>query len=191
MFLRAYLKKLCDDPGRMEFWEYLDKVGYVNYLLSCFTRRKAELIISYRMMHVGLGRAHPLHIEYIHLGATLAFIQDILTEAILSHPRLTLPRKTALVKAIGKVIWIQNDLFAKWQVGAEESAVESGDIEVVIEREGWLRGKKILAEDEMVGECECKGECTEKDAKDQSASMSACPFASNPKESSSECPVSW
>ena len=27
MFLRAYLNKLCSDPSRMEFWEYLDKVG--------------------------------------------------------------------------------------------------------------------------------------------------------------------
>lgn len=29
MFLRAYLNKLCSDPSKMEFWEYLDKVGYV------------------------------------------------------------------------------------------------------------------------------------------------------------------
>ena len=28
LFLRAYLKKLCSDPTQMEFWEYLDKVGY-------------------------------------------------------------------------------------------------------------------------------------------------------------------
>lgn len=30
MFLRAYLNKLCSDPTQMEFWEYLDKVGYVS-----------------------------------------------------------------------------------------------------------------------------------------------------------------
>lgn len=58
------------------------------------------------MMHVGLGRAHPLHIEYIHLGVCLAFIQDIMTEAILSHPKLSLHRKTALIKALGKIIWL-------------------------------------------------------------------------------------
>lgn len=29
MFLRAYLNKLCSDPSKLEFWEYLDKVGYV------------------------------------------------------------------------------------------------------------------------------------------------------------------
>ncbi|KAI1270248.1 hypothetical protein F5Y18DRAFT_8012 [Xylariaceae sp. FL1019] len=92
-FLRAYLTKLCADPSTMEFWYYLDKVG---------------------MMHVGRGREHPLHIEYVHIGVCLAFIQDTLTEALLSHPRLSMERKVALVKALGKVIWIQNDLFAKW-----------------------------------------------------------------------------
>jgi hypothetical protein len=27
LFLRGYLNKLCSDPTKMEFWEYLDKVG--------------------------------------------------------------------------------------------------------------------------------------------------------------------
>jgi hypothetical protein len=101
------------------------------------------------MMHVGLGRAHPLHVEYIHLGICLSFIQDILTEAILSHPRLHLQRKMAIVKAIGKVIWIQNDLMAKWHVrdGAE---FQTGDTEdVVIEKEGYLHGKKVLDEADL------------------------------------------
>lgn len=31
MFLKAYLIKLCSDPTQMEFWEYLDKVGWVFY----------------------------------------------------------------------------------------------------------------------------------------------------------------
>ncbi|KAH8591266.1 Protoglobin-domain-containing protein [Bisporella sp. PMI_857] len=125
MFLRAYLIKLCSDPTKMEFWEYLDKVG---------------------MMHVGLGRAHPLHVEYVHLGACLGFIQDILTEAILSHPRLPMPQKIALVKALGKIIWIQNDLFAKWHIrDGVEFAVE--DDEVIVEKEGYLHGKKVLGED--------------------------------------------
>ncbi|KAF4950479.1 hypothetical protein FGADI_8185 [Fusarium gaditjirri] len=124
MFLRAYLMKLCSDPSKMEFWEYLDKVG---------------------MMHVGLGRKHPLHIEYVHLGICLGFIQDIMTEAILSHPRLHIQRKTALVKALNKVIWIQNDLMAKWHVkdGAE---FETGDSDIEIEREGYLHGKRIIGE---------------------------------------------
>lgn len=27
MFLKGYLTKLCSDPSKLEFWEYLDKVG--------------------------------------------------------------------------------------------------------------------------------------------------------------------
>lgn len=87
-----------------------------------------------------------MHVEYIHLGVCLSFIQDILTEAILSHPRLHLSRKVALVKALGKVIWIQNDLFAKWHV--RDGAEFVKDEEVVIEEEGFLHGKKILSEDD-------------------------------------------
>ena len=74
----------------MEFWEYMDKVG---------------------MMHVGQGRKHPLHVEYIHMGVLLGFVQDILIEAILNHPRLKMEQKIAVIKALGKVLWIQNGEF--------------------------------------------------------------------------------
>lgn len=140
-FLRAYLNKLCSDPSTMEFWYYLDKVG---------------------MMHVGRGREHPLHIEYVHIGACLSFIQDTLTEALLSHPRLRMEKKVALVKALGKVIWIQNDLFAKWYVrDGDEFADEAEAPE--IEGEGYLFGKRIL-DDIEEGETDLGAE-------------SACPFS--------------
>jgi hypothetical protein len=144
-FLRGYLQKLCADPSKMEFWEYLDKVG---------------------MMHTGQGRKHPLHVEYVHIGACLGFIQDVFTEAILSHPRLSLERKMAIVKAIGKVLWIQNDLFAKWYVrDGEEFAEQMGEVEV--EREGFLHGRKVLS---MEDEAEGEGEKTE-------VASGSCPFA--------------
>ncbi|TGZ78956.1 hypothetical protein EX30DRAFT_355884 [Ascodesmis nigricans] len=125
MFLRGYLQKLCSDPTRFEFWEYLDKVG---------------------MMHVGQGRKHPLHVEYIHIGMCLAFIQDVVVEAILNHPKLRLDQKTAIVKAMGKVLWIQNDLFAKWYVrDGDEFADEMEEREV--EQEGYINGRKIINEE--------------------------------------------
>lgn len=98
-------------------------------------------------MHTGIGRTHPLHIEYIHIGAGLAVIQDVLTEAILSHPRLHLQRKIAIVKALGKVIWIQNDLFTKWYVHDGEEYTDGMDFGI-IEKEGWLHGKKVLNEED-------------------------------------------
>jgi hypothetical protein len=90
---------------------------------------------------IGRGRQHPLHVEYVHIGVTLSFIQDILSEALLSHPRLKLDREIALVEALGKVIWIQNDLFAKWYVR------DGGEFE----KEGYLHGKKILHDESESG----------------------------------------
>ena len=120
-------------------------------------------------MHVGLGRTHPLHIEYIHLGACLSLIQDIMTEAILSHPKLPLPRKITLVKALGKIIWIQNDLMAKWHIreGVDEFAVNDDEIEV--EEEGYLHGKKIVNDEE--------GGAEDPGTRFESVPAGVCPFS--------------
>ncbi|KAK6505031.1 hypothetical protein TWF481_006962 [Arthrobotrys musiformis] len=128
MFLRWYLTKLNSDCTRMEYWEYLDKVG---------------------LMHVGKGRKNPLHVEYVFLGPCLGFIQDAMFEAILSHPRLELYRKIALIKALGKVIWIQNDLMERWH---NTDALEFLEEEPIDEddalKEGYLHGKQVLGEDD-------------------------------------------
>jgi len=118
-------------------------------------------------MHVGQGRAHPLHVEYVHIGATLSFIQDVLTEAILSHPRMKMDRKIALVKALSKVIWIQNDLFAKWYVrDGDEYAEDPGRLVPEIEPEGYLHGKKILRD----------GSESESEIEDADMATGTCPF---------------
>ncbi|PWY67901.1 hypothetical protein BO70DRAFT_262392, partial [Aspergillus heteromorphus CBS 117.55] len=93
-FLRWYMTKLCSDPSKMEFWRYLNQVG---------------------RMHYGKERLHALNVEYIHIGACLGYIQDVLLEAVLGYDKLPLPFRISLVRALGKVLWIQNDLFARWR----------------------------------------------------------------------------
>ncbi|KAE8347986.1 Protoglobin-domain-containing protein [Aspergillus coremiiformis] len=95
---------------------------------------------------MSIERMHPLNIEYIHMGACLGFIQDIFTEALMSHPRLSLQRKTALVRAIGKVIWIQNDLIAKWRIRDGEEYADEMSQMTLDEREGFIGDKKILGD---------------------------------------------
>lgn len=75
-------------------------------------------------MHSGQERLHELNIEYVHVGACLGYIQDVFTEALMSHPQLSIQRKTALLRAVNKIIWIQNDLFAKWRVRDGEEFAE-------------------------------------------------------------------
>lgn len=106
-----------------------------------------------------------MHVEYVHIGATLSFVQDILTEAILSHPKMRMDRKIGLVKALSKVIWIQNDLFAKWYV---RDGDEFADNTLVpeIEPEGYLHGKKILHD----------GSESESEIEDAAMAAGSCPF---------------
>lgn len=126
-------------------------------------------------MHVGRGREHPLHIEYVHIGVCLAFIQDIMTEALLNHPRIKMDKKIALVRALGKVIWIQNDLFAKWYVrDGDEFAAEMEAPEV--EPEGYLDGKKILEDIDEGTEIAAKSLPTSP----KSPKASTCPFSGIP-----------
>ncbi|PYI03190.1 hypothetical protein BO78DRAFT_375488, partial [Aspergillus sclerotiicarbonarius CBS 121057] len=100
MFLRWYMTKLCSDPTKLEFYAYLNKVG---------------------RMHHGKDRMLSFDVEYIHIGACLGYIQDILIEAVMGYDKISFPLRLALIRALGKVIWIQNDLFARWRLrdGAE------------------------------------------------------------------------
>ncbi|EPS27858.1 hypothetical protein PDE_02802 [Penicillium oxalicum 114-2] len=127
MFLRWYLIKLCSDPTSIDFWRYLSKVG---------------------MMHCGQERLHPLNIEFIHINACVGYIQDIFIEALLSHPRIALPQKIALVRAVNKILWIQNDLFAKWRLrDGEEYADEMSVYSFGSGKEGYVGDKKVLGDE--------------------------------------------
>jgi hypothetical protein len=98
IFLRWYLTRLNQDPSKMEFWEYLDKVGE---------------------MHVGSGRRNPLHVDYMFLGICMGYIQDAFTEAILTNTTVELRLRISIVRALGKLCWIQNDLLARWHINED------------------------------------------------------------------------
>ncbi|KAJ5294182.1 hypothetical protein PENANT_c028G09603 [Penicillium antarcticum] len=123
MFLRWYLTRLCQDPTTMDFWRYLNKVG---------------------MMHSGQVRRSPLNIEYIHLGACMGYIQDIWIEAMMSHPHLSLRRKIALVRAVNKILWIQNDLFARYHCSDGEEYADEMSLMSFDDQEGYIGDKRIL-----------------------------------------------
>jgi len=72
-----------------------------------------------------------LRVEYIHCAILLGYVEDILLNAIITHPDLDLVTKNAVARAVNKVrfesgvkfttvmqlllqiVWIQNDLFAR------------------------------------------------------------------------------
>ncbi|KAJ5039558.1 hypothetical protein NUH16_009341 [Penicillium rubens] len=172
MFLRWYLTRLCQDPTTMDFWRYLNKVG-------------------------GQVRMSPLNIEYIHLGACLGYIQDIWIEAMLSHPHLSLRRKIALVRAVNKILWIQNDLFARYHSSdGEEFADEMSEFNYTEDQEGYLGDKRILGsssgsstEDDRSSISSGVAPSIDSAAPSTTPKVSACPFADMGKNSSTETKI--
>lgn len=96
------------------------------------------------MMHSGQERMHALNVEFIHINACMGYIQDIFIEALMSHPRLPLQQKIALLRAVNKLLMIQLDLFAKWRVRDGEEYADEMSTYSFGSREGYVGDKKIL-----------------------------------------------
>ncbi|RDB30264.1 hypothetical protein Hypma_007171 [Hypsizygus marmoreus] len=95
--LARYLVKLVTmDYEKDESWEYLDKVAVAHVAGFAHRAKKPEL-----------------RIEYMHCAIMLGYVQDIVVNAVLTHDELDRETKIAIVRALNKLIWIQNDIFAR------------------------------------------------------------------------------
>lgn len=159
-------------------------------------------------MHSGQERMHALNIEYIHISVCMGYIQDIFMEALLSHPHLSLRRKIALVRAVNKILWIQNDLFAKWRVRDGEEYADEMSVYSFGSREGYVGDKKILGSSPGSSEDDDRSSIasgapstahsvapstntteTTRTAQSGSTKASACPFAEFSKAQSMETKI--
>ncbi|PWW77831.1 hypothetical protein C7212DRAFT_313172 [Tuber magnatum] len=120
-FLKAYLKKLVvADYDDLETWEYFDKVGVMHTGVAGFAHR---------------AKKPGLRVEYIHVGLLLGYVVDLVIAAVLAHPDLDNETRSAVLRALNKVIWIQNDLFARHYVVDLETTNP-----VAVPRTGFLEG---------------------------------------------------
>lgn len=148
------------------------------------------------MMHSGQVRQSPLNIEYIHIGACMGYIQDIWIEAMMSHPHLSLRRKIALVRAVNKILWIQNDLFARYHSNdGEEFADEISEYNFE-DQEGYLGDKRILgsgssssAEDDRSSISSGVAPSIDSAAPSTMSKTSVCPFAELAHSNSTETKI--
>lgn len=81
------------DPTTSSYWEYMNMVG---------------------AMHTGHFRCQALEIDTIHLNLLMGYVQNTLSEAIITSETIPMNKKAPLVKAWNKLLWIQTDLMAKW-----------------------------------------------------------------------------
>ncbi|KAH8801614.1 Protoglobin-domain-containing protein [Xylogone sp. PMI_703] len=96
-----YLVKLVstsDLSPASPFWKYLLNVAIMHTGQPGFKHRE---------------KRPELRVEYIHMGALLGYVVDIVLEHVLPMDGLDIATKTKVIRALNKVVWIQNDLFAK------------------------------------------------------------------------------
>lgn len=64
-----------------------------------------------------------LRVEYIHMGALLGYVMDIVIGVVLEMEEIDLQLKGRVLRALNKVLWIQSDLMARHYL---ESPVDGG-----------------------------------------------------------------
>ena len=67
-----------------------------------------------------------LRVEYIHIDALLGYVVDIVISAVMDMDAVDTAMKSRVLRAFNKVIWIQNDLFARHYIPVD-GVVESTD----------------------------------------------------------------
>ncbi|KAL0073549.1 Protoglobin-domain-containing protein [Phycomyces blakesleeanus] len=101
-FLGKYLYKILSGPYDERFIRYLDWVAKIH---TDTPEKKSKI-----------------NVDYIHINALMGFVETALVGGLLS---LNLDRQTegAALAAFNKLLWIQNDYFAKYYIKPEKKAV--------------------------------------------------------------------
>ncbi|KAF4614323.1 hypothetical protein G7Y89_g15415 [Cudoniella acicularis] len=107
-FLKNYLVRLVttkDLSPTSSFWTYLNNVGIMHTGQPGFKHRQNR---------------PDLKVDYIHMGALLGYVEDMVVGAVMEMEGVDVVMKTRVLRALNKVLWIQNDLFARHYVSSEE-----------------------------------------------------------------------
>ncbi|KAI5799882.1 Protoglobin-domain-containing protein [Geopyxis carbonaria] len=122
-FLRGYLVKLVSmDYSLPSSWEYLDKVGLMH------TGDTGRAAFRHR------AKRPALRVELVHCAVLLGYVEDILVEAVMGMDEVPDETKTAVLRALNKVVWIQNDLFARHYVKETEDEAAAAEARAGL---GW------------------------------------------------------
>ncbi|RDL39641.1 Uncharacterized protein BP5553_03981 [Venustampulla echinocandica] len=113
-FLKNYLVRLVstsDISPTSSFWTYLNNVGTMHTGKPGFKHRRNR---------------PDLKVDYIHMGALLGYVQDILIDAVMDMD-IDLATKSNVLRALNKMLWIQNDLFARHYIPSEKAEERQGE----------------------------------------------------------------
>ncbi|KAJ3205317.1 hypothetical protein HDU67_008922 [Dinochytrium kinnereticum] len=98
--LSRYLVKLVTAEYDEKFVDYVDWVGRIHTTVQLEDKK-------------AMRKKSGIHVDYVHVNALFGFVSSFVVEAVLGAG---LPKdvETATVLAFNKLLWIQNDFFAKY-----------------------------------------------------------------------------
>lgn len=116
-FLKVYLVRLVsnhDWSPESKFWAYIDMVGkaHTGSMDSGLKHRKNK---------------PALFVEYRDVNLLLGWVENAVTEIVMGVEALDMPTKLAVLKALNKYWWIQNDLFARHYVIDLSTGAQNGE----------------------------------------------------------------
>ena len=79
-----------------------------------------------------------LRVEAMHLALLLGFLEDVLLGAVMGAEELNTEAKGTILRAWNKVLWVQNDLFARHYVVDRETGERPVGMEVKKEERGEM-----------------------------------------------------
>ncbi|KAI5292413.1 hypothetical protein KEM52_006376 [Ascosphaera acerosa] len=103
-FLKGYLVRLVSNTNwaaDSSFWSYLDKVGLMHTGNPGFKHRE---------------KRPELYVELQHCALLLGWVVDTVIKFIMGLDAVDNEKKTRLLTAFSKLIWLQNDLFLRHYV---------------------------------------------------------------------------
>lgn len=120
IFMKSWARRvLTSDYSSGKTWAYMDKVGIMHTGVKSFRHRNhvAPLVVPCKFSSSPLlSLTSPSH-QHIDrdCALSLGWVQTVLQTAILKldSDELSNEEKIAAIGAVSKVIWIQNDLFAR------------------------------------------------------------------------------
>ncbi|KAI9837989.1 MAG: hypothetical protein M1819_006143 [Sarea resinae] len=132
-FLQKYLERLvsnADWSDDSKFWQYLDTVGVMHTGLPGFKHRE---------------KRPELRVELVHMSALLGFVVDLVLKVVLENKDLAPSDKENVLRSFNKLIWIQNDLFARhYVVDRDSKSVPRGVTDETVNAPALGRNVELL-----------------------------------------------
>lgn len=110
-FLKAYLVRIvsnADWSPKSPLWHYMDLVGAAH--------AGGPLLRHRQQRRIPQNPAPALRVEYMHLGLLLGFVEEVIVGLVLDMNDIDSRTKRDVILAWNKILWIQNDLFARHYV---------------------------------------------------------------------------